>query len=496
MTAAHLVDLGRAPIPGSLPAGEDGEGTPAFEAVMAEVGKLSQMGGDPVDWFVVVEQGAVVLRDVSKDLRIAAYLTRGLLEQDGLPGLARGLSILAGMVEAHWDTCWPVKRRPRGRAAAFSWLAEKVAPVLAARFVDNGDGPVLREAQATLAALVAALDGLMEDSAPDLGDLTAALAAKLREAEVAGDGAAPDAVPASRPASGARASAASAPKAEPAAPVLPSLPTLDPSSERVVKQVFTEAATALRPNDLGNPVFYHMVRYATWRGITEAPPAQAEGRTQLAPVPGDRVAQYEKMLAAGHHADLLSGVEVSVARNPFWLTGQRLSDAALGALGHIAARAALRYEVRTFVGRIPALLELKFSDGSPFADAATRDWITQQVMAPEPASTAQAVAAAPAGGDWRDMLDTVTAEAAPGDLLDLLARLDRALTNERDPRRRFLWGMALARACLDGGQKALARAQLERLNDQFSALGLDAWEPSLGADLTAALAESLSSPQT
>lgn len=488
-------DLGRTPIPGPDPTGSDPDGTPAFEAVAGEIGKLSQMDGAAVDWSTVVTEGTTVLREVSKDLRVAAYLARGLMEQDGLPGLARGARVLAGIVHDHWDACWPPKRRLRGRVAAFTWLIEKTAPALSARFVDGGDGPVLRDLDETLTALDRQLETLLEDSTPDFTPLTRAVRDKLREAEPDGERRAEEAPAAQGGATaesrepGAQSKAAAAkPAAEPkAAPKLGGLPPLDATSERVVKQVFTEAAAALRPDDLGNPVFYHMVRYATWRGITDVPPTNDDKRTQLAPVPADRVAQYEKMLAAGHFVDVIAGAEVSIARNPFWLTGHRLTDQALARLGHTAARNAVLHEVRALVSRLPSVVELKFSDGTPFADTATRAWIESEVIpAGEPGTNA---GGGGGGGDtWRSLLEAVAADARPDDPLDLFARLDAALTAERDPRRRFLWSMALAQACLDAGQSALARAQLERLDQQFRALGLDAWEPSLGADLAAALA--------
>lgn len=487
-------DLGRAPIPGTAPTGADPDGTPAFEAVMAEVGKLSQMESGAVNWTVVVSESATVLRDTCKDLRIAAYMARGLMEQDGPGGLLQGLTILSEIVSHHWDGCWPSKRRLRGRAAAFTWLVEKTAPALSNRFVDAGDGPTLRTLTEALEGLSAALDDCMGEASPDLSPLSLVVRDKLREAEpeqnesvppgTAGTTAAPQAKPAVPSTAPSQPQTAAGTAERATTPSLTALPPLDTTSERVVKRVFTEAAAALRPDDTGNPVFYHMVRYATWRGISDPPPAGDGGRTQLAPVPADRVAQYEKMLAAGRFGDVIAGTEVSITRNPFWLSGQRLTDAALTGLGHTAAREAVRHEVRALVERLPSVLDLKFSDGTPFADPATRTWIETEVLPPDTVATPLC------GGDtWQSMLDAVTAEARPDDRMDLFSRLDAALSAERDPRRRFLWGMALSRACLDAGQSALARAQLERLEQQFTALGLAAWEPSLGADLAAALAE-------
>jgi type VI secretion system protein VasJ len=486
--------LGENPIPGAVPAGCDPDGTPAFEAMMAEISKLSGMGGAPVDWAVVTDQATHVLGNQAKDLRAAAYLARGLMESHGLPGLGRGVETLTAIVDSHWEDCWPTKRRARGRTAAIVWLAERVAPVLAARFVDGTDGPALTALRDQLRDLERKLGDRLGEGAPDLGDLMGVVSERLRAAEAGEEMGSPPKEATSAPvasrAGGATGGTASTsvvpPSSGQASTTLATLPPLDPSSDRVVKRIFTEASSALRSQDLGNPLFYHMVRYATWRSITEAPPA-TDGRTQLAPVPPDRVAQYDKMLNSRHHEDLITAAEQSVARNPFWLTGQRLVDQALNDLGHAAAQRAVRHELRIFVSRVPAVLELRFSDGTPFADPATRDWVTDVVLAPPAAPGGGPAAGGRDGGDWRAMLEATRAAAKPDDLADLLARLEDAAVGETEPRRRFLWSLAQARVCLENGFLALARTQFEYLEGVFTQRGLGAWEPSLGADLAAAL---------
>lgn len=471
-------ELGRAPIPGSSPVGADPVGSPAFDAVMAEVNKLTQLDGGAVDWMLVVQHAAAILSEQSKDLRIAAYLARGLFEQQGLPGLALGLDILADIVGEYWTECWPGIRRMRGRAAALTWMVEKTAPLVRARFVDCDDAEDLRRILSATCALSERLSETMGEAAPDFSELNGALNAKLRETE-----------PEHR--SQAMTAAPSAPRHAVAQSVSPpaslaGMTPPDPTSDRAVKQVFTEVAAALRPDDLGNPLYYHMVRYATWRGIRDIPFVQADGRTQLAPVPSDRVSQYEKMLANRQYADVIGQVEISVARNPFWLGGHRLVEAALRELGHPAACAAVRHEARMFLDRLPGLLDLRFSDGSPFADALTAKWLQDDVLAP-PVPKQGLVAGSGGGGGWRDLLAAADT-AAPGAPSEALRHLEAGLMAEREPRQRFLWGMALAHACLAQGHLALAETQFSRLSDQYTALGLSAWEPMLGADLRSGLA--------
>ena len=43
----------------------------------------------------------------TRDLRVAVYLTRALLNTDGLPGFADGLALLEGLLERYWDQVYP-----------------------------------------------------------------------------------------------------------------------------------------------------------------------------------------------------------------------------------------------------------------------------------------------------------------------------------------------------------------------------------------------------
>jgi type VI secretion system protein VasJ len=380
-----------------------------------------------------------------------------------------------------------------------TWLIDRVTPLLRERFVDHDDAAVLQRLDAQADMLERLLADLMGEYAPDLANLRSVLATKLGEADpgtsqsdnadtnenvaVAEQRGSGTATADHRPSQVGRTPSGRATDSASPANALDTLAPPDPASDRAVKRVFTEAAAALRPGDPDNPLFYHMVRYAIWRGIEDLPNARADGRTYLSPLPPDRVAQYEKQLSAGHYADVINHVETSVARNPFWIDGHRFTVDALTALGHTAARDAVVYEVRAFLTRLPGLLDLSFNDGTPFASATTAQWLREYALGQDPASEPKRLASI---NGWREILQTAREDARePG---ELLGNLERGLLTQSEPRARFLWGLALANACLEAGHPALAEAQLARLSDQYEALGLAAWEPSLGQDLETALA--------
>src|SRR4029453_17731675 len=83
-----------------------------FELEEAAKGKPEQRLGEVVKpaedpkWPVVVEMSqALLLR--SKDIRIAAHLSRALTRTEGLPGLTVGLGLIQGLLEQYWDGVYP-----------------------------------------------------------------------------------------------------------------------------------------------------------------------------------------------------------------------------------------------------------------------------------------------------------------------------------------------------------------------------------------------------
>ncbi|MDA3960682.1 MAG: type VI secretion system ImpA family N-terminal domain-containing protein [Planctomycetota bacterium] len=122
-----IEQLGTSPISEAAPAGENARYEPEYEALEAEIEKLSALSGGEVDWRVVVDQASSVLGSKSKDLLVGCRLSLGLLEQDGLGGLAAGLRVINDLCTNFWDDMFPALRRLNGRRQSFEWLAERVA---------------------------------------------------------------------------------------------------------------------------------------------------------------------------------------------------------------------------------------------------------------------------------------------------------------------------------------------------------------------------------
>jgi type VI secretion system protein ImpA len=107
------------PLNGENPSGEDLRNEQAFhelERLTEPQLKLVHDGtgkptsqSTPVDWATVLEK-ADELRSRGRDLRLLVIVARALANEDGLAGLAQGLTLISMTFDQHWDTMHPTLR--------------------------------------------------------------------------------------------------------------------------------------------------------------------------------------------------------------------------------------------------------------------------------------------------------------------------------------------------------------------------------------------------
>ncbi|MER8624412.1 type VI secretion system protein TssA [Mesorhizobium sp. M1143] len=130
-----MIDLALwlAPLDGENPSGEDLRNDPAFhelerltepqvKVVHDGRNKPAAQSTIPVDWPAVLGR-AEELRSHGRDLRLLVIVARALANEEGLAGLAQGLTLIARTFETHWATMHPALRAsPQPREAALRRL--------------------------------------------------------------------------------------------------------------------------------------------------------------------------------------------------------------------------------------------------------------------------------------------------------------------------------------------------------------------------------------
>ena len=491
--------VGGAPIPGDAPAGVDARETPEFERLEAEVRKMDADGPLSVRWASVASDGLDLLRTRSKDLLVAAWVAYGLSRQEGYRGLATGLGVVEGMVRTHWEGLFPPLRRERARIAALDWLFERLASLFGDREPEEGEGPALLAAVASLASIADLADERLpgrQIATSELQRLLERRADLVRRADAMSlppaaptTAAIPSPPPAPAPAAGAPATAvpgAAAPAAAPRPIAVTPVAALTSGADvgeigRAIGQIETnlrQVAAALREVDPTDPRAYVLARTAAWLPVQQVPP-HTDRRTLLAPPAAERLAAIAALSANGRPRDALLAIEATASTAVFWLDGQRLAVETLTALGAEFGRAreAVTGLVVAFVRRFPMLLDLSFANGDPFAGPATRRWLEES-----------AGLGAPAGGDGAGDGGEVAAIVAEATTLaeaararEAMALLAQAVRATAVGRERFLLRLAQAELGLAHAMVPLALELSTLLADEADALGLESWEPALAA---------------
>lgn len=528
--------LGRDPIPGPDPAGESIRYEEDFTRLEDEIGKLQSAGPTAVDWPAVIDRATAILSGRSKDLLVASWLTFALHREEGLAGLFDGLGVVDGIIETYWDDCFPPVKRLRARVGAVEWIAERVGPSLqeltvtadnagqiAGLFdlVDRLDrtlaekadgaqanlGDMLRplrnlkrdadfliaeaakkaeaEAEAARQQAEAAAAAPVETPAPPASDLEAAPAEPSLAPQAPPPAAPPPATPPpATPSTAAPAPAASTPAPPPAVAEVAVPTAAGPEMDRAINALrgnVVAMAKAIRAASPGDPRAYQLLRSVLWLPV-HAPPPDQGGKTML-PDPtvelGPRLAILE---SGGEPRKLLEFCELNAVDRLFWLDLHRHAAAALEALGYAAARAALVGQTAAFLKRFPSVAGLAFENGTPFADPATRMWISDELLGGGSKGGGDGL-----GAELDEARATARGLAAKGSLGDAAAVFEDARNHAVGARARFLWDLERARLCLDAGRPDLAMALLLYLDKLACEASLDNWDPSVCVDLTVLL---------
>ncbi len=482
------------------PIGLDLRTTPAFEELETEIRRIETEGPQAVRWDKVGRE-ALSLLSQGRDLLVGAWLTYALTQTEGWRGLAVGLDAISAMVDTVWDALPP--KRERARVAVLEWLVGRVTPIASELPVADSDIPAVLHASGRLEALAVQVPEKLVKEQVALGELVRAVRAKAQEAkerlaraeaerarkaaeeaaaaEAAEAAAAEPPPPAPAPQAIEPTPQATAPsRATPAPPPVaapPSAPAGGADLDRAISALsdsMRQHAAHLRDIDLTDSRSYRLARMAAWLDISGPPDSKGHTTPLMAPS-AQRRQGVDAMRRAGENEAVVRDLEGLIGSAPFWLDANRLSAEALLAMGPRYAMAveAVIEQTLSFIRRLPTLLDLTFQDGTPFADAATRNWIDQH--SPAAGGT---VAETPSEG-LADLTAEIREMVGAGRKAEALDRLASARDTATGGRAQFDIHLLQAQTCLDLDLPAIALPLVQHLEGEVERRNLDGWEPAL-----------------
>jgi type VI secretion system protein VasJ len=470
--SAHYIQLAEAVISSESVVGIDARFSSEYEALERELAKASSVHvSGLVDWAEIRENSEQLLRNQSKDLRVAAWLTWALYQRESFPGLLAGLGLLLHLCEKHWADVYP--RKARTRSAAITWLVSRLEQVLTDDVAIKEQLPLFGRMAELIEGLDAVCTAHLANDAPLLLPISRRLKGMVCRATD------------NQPENGVVSSAVAQVK-QVASSLLGSGGVIENEKEaHKVLRAQQEQARLLcawwLKQKATDPRALRLNRTLLWLSVDALPEHSAEHVCSLRGLPTDRLKAYQARYDQAKYADLLVELESSLAKAPFWFDGQRMVWECLQELNAAIAMREVEIQLAHLIQRLPGLIELRFHDGTPFADSETQAWISGHVMPHvEPATQPSNVEIVGNESEWDEALKEAIPIMRKDGLKTAVKMLKQGLRNANGQRARFLWQFALARLCFEAKKYELAKVQLETLDQTLQSSDLNAWEPELG----------------
>lgn len=487
--------------------------------------------GNPYE--AVIEPAQDFLKDQSKDLSVAAYLTASLLREGGFGGLAEGLTLVHGLLDRFWDGLHP---GVESRAAVLEWLgsddvsyAVSLVPLTEldprCRYVEykawakdqadgaQGAGPKGDEGEERSdfnGAFVQTPREWYVDLVTDLRRCTAAVKAivdlgqeRFKEADLkpprlkpmiealdriekaAGDllsrKPGPPVPEMEEPLAEVVADVADADAGGGIKPVNPGLS--EPKTSEEATDLVLLGARFLRRDLPLHPGSYAMVRGLRW-GEMRAEGSHIDPRMLEAPSTAQRT--HLKGLFLDQEFDALLQASEDIMATPVgrgWLDLQRYAVISAERLGkdYRHVRNVILKGTARFLQDLPELLEMTLMDDSPTASRDTLAWLEDEGLLPSQGSDGAEGDEVVKGKDPRKIIkeasfDRAAAMARSGDPEGAIGLLMERAEHEPSERGRFLTKSEAAAIMVDHGMIPIARPMLDELYELLETHRLEEWE--------------------
>ena len=509
-----LLSIGSSALTEDSPCGINAKYEPSFEALEAELAKQESLSAETVDWKEVKALATDLLQNTTKDYLVACYLTHSLSITEGYEGLLVGIKILEGITQNYWQDSFPPAKRLRARKTAIEWLVEKTNQHIESTPPTNNDNEVVVEIAKSVKNLDYDLAEKMEAQAPNMSELNRSFKRLKQSAEFELKANEKKEVPPTLAPSKDNENPTQTESVVEAVPSSPSetteqateqvvipvqKPTKAPTpttqqttktsssvtatiatgtlgSENDAKKLYKQVQEALRQladfhaaNKTSDPKRYRYSRAALWDSLEKLPPNK-EGKTQLPKPAPDKFNKLQQLFDQGEFVAVLDQAEKSASKMPYWFDGQRLIANSLEALGgeFLKASDSLISELKQFINRLPGIIELQYTDGTPFADEQTLLWLNTQVLAESSAGS----------NEQSDVISELHQEAqklaASGKLSEGLQLLKSS--SAQSLRDNFRIKLASAELVAQSGQSKVAIPLLERLINESKTINALDWE--------------------
>ncbi len=101
-----------------------------YEALRAEINKLSHASRPEVDWQRIHQLASLIFEKHGVDLQTAIYFTLARSRLQGLSGFTEGCEFLANLIVTQWESFWPPVHQERARIEMLDWFIARISDVI------------------------------------------------------------------------------------------------------------------------------------------------------------------------------------------------------------------------------------------------------------------------------------------------------------------------------------------------------------------------------
>ncbi|MCH8034108.1 MAG: type VI secretion system protein TssA [Bacteroidetes bacterium] len=494
------------PISSDSPAGNDAKNEEEYFKLNMEIPKTSP------DYKICIELADVILKEQSKDIKVATWLCFALFRTEKIKGLRDGLSIIYHLLNKFENNLFPSNNVHRSKAIQFI-NSTRFYKLVEREEINSLNANDLIEAENIFSKIIDESKKLFPENVPVLKAIAAVLKSHVEEAKtITSPKKEEKGTDKEEMAADADTIENSEQKVETTTKQIieekkkvPSTLTSTPPSTQAIKHLsekdsisqlrqiltffFEIQEDGVKKERVPDSHFvFGLSRILQWGKLSSPPDTnkitQIEAPNQI--IRG----KIKEWFESNDWDTLIPRIEINFLKADsvfrYWFDVQRYLVKALEQKGgkYIFAAEEIKIQLARLLNRIPDLLTLKFKDNkTPFADDETILWINDEVMSIlGKGKSSESVILPPIIGEDYDSINKeyeIVCSELPGKFEENLAMMQKAIDADVRRKGKFLRRLNFANYCIQAKQFHLAKVNLFELKDLIEEYNLANWEPAL-----------------
>ena len=479
------------PIPGDSPVGSDASDAEEFFKLSMEFPKTVP---DYKNW---IELSEIILKEKSKDIKVASWLCFALYRTENIKGFKEGLILVNELLKRYGNDLFPATPVLKNKAIQFL-NTSRVTKLLEREDITNANADDVLQINELLTQILVECEKLMPDNVPVLQALKDIFTAHSESAKKAlNPPPAPERKPPPppKPRQEPRVSDSSQTREEAPVTVKMSAPA---SEDEAILQLRRTLVHLYEYNENGETkertpdsyCAFGIARLLQWSTLQL--PASEDNITSIVP-PNDTIRRLiPQWFNENKFEIVIPRIELEFIRDNsefrYWFDAQRYLVTALESKGgnYSTAAADIKYHLARLIKRLPELPSLIFGGGEiPFADKETIMWldeVSRSISSGGGSGSSGSSVVSPIVDPSYDDIKIEYQHALselPSKFKENFEKMHKGLNSEERVKGKFLRRLNLANLCYEAKHYNAAKVFLEELNILIDDLKLGEWEPAL-----------------